>query len=126
VSQLRSGSGTLYDHRSPVKLLFDNNLSPKLLDKLADIFPESSHVGRIGLERSLDSEVWNAAREGGYILVSKDSDFNELLTTKGFPPKVIWLRLGNCTTAEAAQALRKHSAAILDFDHDDSAGLLEI
>ena len=98
-----------------MKLLLDNNLSPKLVEKLADIFPESSHVALLGLDRSHDSEVWNAARESGYTLVSKDSDFNELLAVKGFPPRVIWMRLGNCTTTEAAQTLRKHSAEIIHF-----------
>jgi len=109
-----------------MKLLLDNNLSPKLIQKLADSFPDSSHVALIGLDKALDSEVWNTARERGYILVSKDSDFNELLTAKGFPPKVIWMRLGNCTTAEVAEALRKNSAEIIDFGRDDTVGLLEI
>ena len=109
-----------------MKLLLDNNLSPKLIPKLIDIFPDSNHVALIGLDQALDLEVWNTARERGCTLVSKDSDFNELLTAKGFPPKVIWLRLGNCTTAEVAEALRKHSAAIIEFDQDDTVGLLEI
>src|SRR5574338_447452 len=99
-----------------MKLLFDNNLSPKLIPKIVDIFPDSSHVTLKGLDKSVDLEVWNIAREQSYTLVSKDSDFNELLTAKGFPPKVIWFRLGNCTTTEVEQALRKRSAAILDFD----------
>jgi predicted nuclease of predicted toxin-antitoxin system len=109
-----------------MKLLLDNNLSPKLVGQLADVFPDSSHVALLGLDRSPDPEVWKAAREHGYALLSKDSDFNDLLIAKGFPPKVIWLRLGNCTTTEAAQALRKHSTAIIDFGQDDTVGLLEI
>ena len=109
-----------------MKLLLDNNLSPKLVVQLADVFPESSHVALLGLDRSSDPEVWQAASEHGYTLVSKDSDFNDLVTIKGFPPKVIWLRLGNCTTTEVAQALRKNSAAIINFGQDDTAGLLEI
>lgn len=109
-----------------MKLLLDNNLSPKLVKQLADVFPESSHVVVLGLERSSDLEVWNAAHDRGYTLVSKDSDFNDLLSAKGFPPKVIWLHLGNCTTAEVAQALRKHSGAIIDFIQDEMSGLLEI
>lgn len=109
-----------------MKLLLDHNLSPRLNEKLADIFPQSSHVALLGLERALDSEVWNMAREQGYTIVSKDADFNELLTAKGFPPKVIWLRLGNCTTTEAEQALRQHHAEIVNFIQDAAAGLLEI
>jgi predicted nuclease of predicted toxin-antitoxin system len=80
----------------------------------------------LSMERSSDPQVWNAAREHGYTLVSKDSDFNDLLTANGFPPKAIWIRLGNCTTAQIADALRKHNAAIIDFSQDDTVGLLEI
>jgi predicted nuclease of predicted toxin-antitoxin system len=109
-----------------MKLLLDNNLSPKLAARLADIFPQCSHVALLGLDRSSDSQVWNAAREHGYTLVSKDSDFNDLLTANGFPPKVIWIRLGNCTSTQIADALRKHSAAIMAFGQDDTVGLLEI
>ena len=109
-----------------MKLLLDHNLSPRLVEKLADVFPESSHVALLGLERALDTEVWNTALEQSYIIVSKDADFNELLTAKGFPPKVIWLRLGNCTTTEAEEALRKYRTEIISFDQDDTAGLLEI
>jgi predicted nuclease of predicted toxin-antitoxin system len=109
-----------------VKLLLDNNLSPKLVDKLNDIFPDSSHVALLGLDQAADSAVWNKAHEQEYTLVSKDSDFNELLATKGFPPKVIWLRLGNCTTNEVEEALRKNHAAIMEFEQEDIAGLLEI
>jgi predicted nuclease of predicted toxin-antitoxin system len=109
-----------------MKLLLDNNLSPKLVTHLADVFPECSHVALLSMERSSDPQVWNAAREHGYTLVSKDSDFNDLLTANGFPPKAIWIRLGNCTTAQIADALRKHNAAIIDFSQDDTVGLLEI
>lgn len=109
-----------------MKLLLDNNLSPKLVEQLTDIFPDSGHVALLGLDRAADSVVWDTARARGYTLVSKDADFNELLTTKGFPPKVIWLRLGNCTTNDVEQALRKNHAAILEFDQEDTAGLLEI
>lgn len=109
-----------------MKLLFDNNLSHKLIDKLADIFPKSSHVSLLELDRASDSEVWDIAREQSYTLVSKDSDFNDLLAAKGFPPKVIWLRIGNCTTQEAADMLRKHSETIINFGNDDSVGILEI
>ncbi len=63
---------------------------------------------------------------GGYCLVSKDSDFNDLLTARGFPPKVIWLRLGNCTTQMIVDALRKHHAEVMNFANDADAGLLEI
>jgi predicted nuclease of predicted toxin-antitoxin system len=109
-----------------MKLLFDNNLSPKLVGRLASLYPDSSHVAAIGLDKALDVAVWNHAQEHDYCLVTKDSDFNELLVTKGFPPKVIWIRLGNCTTAEIAELLQKHHETIAEFAQDASAGLLEL
>jgi predicted nuclease of predicted toxin-antitoxin system len=109
-----------------MKLLLDNNLSPKLVRKLADSFPNSSHVSQLGLEAASDLEVWNVARREGYCLVTKDADFNELLIAKGFPPKVIWIRLGNCTTNEILGLLEKHIETIHNFEKEESAGLLEL
>ena len=81
-----------------MKLLFDENLAPFLVSVLADIFPQSEHVARIGLGAAPDREVWEYARKHDYTLVSKDSDFHELSLLYGSPPKVIWIRRGNCTT----------------------------
>ena len=60
-----------------MKLLFDENLSPKLAAALADVFPESIHVDRAGLGGGSDDEVWEYAYQHGFTLVSKDSDFHE-------------------------------------------------
>jgi predicted nuclease of predicted toxin-antitoxin system len=109
-----------------MKLLFDNNLSPKLVDRLVDLFPGSSHVSLSGLSTASDIEVWHVARKDGYHLVSKDSDFNDLLASKGFPPKVIWIRLGNCMTRQIEQLLRKYYDAIVEFDDDANVGILEL
>jgi predicted nuclease of predicted toxin-antitoxin system len=109
-----------------MKLLLDNNLSPKLVSKLASPYPDSSHVAMLGLDRASDMEVWQHAQQNGYCLVTKDSDFNELLASKGFPPKVIWIRLGNCSTTEIADLLEKQHEAILEFAEDESVGLLEL
>jgi predicted nuclease of predicted toxin-antitoxin system len=109
-----------------MKLLLDNNLSPKLVRKLANPYPESSHVAILGLDTASDMEVWQHAQQNGYCLVTKDSDFNELLASKGFPPKVIWIRLGNCSTNEIADLLEKQHEAILEFAQDETVGLLEL
>jgi predicted nuclease of predicted toxin-antitoxin system len=109
-----------------MKLLLDNNLSHKLVGRLAYLYPESHHVSTVGLDSASDIDVWTFAQNGGYCLVTKDSDFNELLASKGFPPKVIWVRLGNCTTTQIAELLEKHEAAIHEFSQDEAAGLLEL
>ncbi len=109
-----------------MKLLLDNNLSPKLITRLASLYPDSSHVALLGLDSASDVAVWQHAQQHGYCLVTKDSDFNELLAAKGFPPKVIWIRLGNCSTAEIAGLLQQHHETIVEFAQDESAGLLEL
>ena len=109
-----------------MRLLFDHNLSPLLAGELADIFPEASHVALIRTERALDREVWQYAKDNGYTLVSKDADFNYLVTVLGFPPKVVWLRIGNCTTSRAAKVLRENAEAIASFAGDPMAGILTV
>lgn len=89
-----------------MKLLFDENLAPSLALRLADIFPQSEHVDRIGLGATQDREVWEYARKHHYTLVSKDSDFHELSLLYGAPPKVVWIRRGNCTTRQIELILR--------------------
>ncbi len=76
-----------------MKLLRDQNLSPRLVRRLADLYPNSSHIMEVGLDRSLDKEVWNYARQHEYIIVTKDVDFSELSLVQGFPPKVILKKL---------------------------------
>ena len=103
-----------------MKLLFDQNLSLRLPRLLADIYPDSLHVADVALANSPDLSVWEYARENGYALVSKDSDFQQWSLLLGAPPKFIWLRVGNCTTARIERILRKHSVAIHTFDLNDS------
>ena len=79
-----------------MKLLFDHNVSPDLIRRLSDLFPGSDHVYHLSLHEEDDPVVWNYAREHGFIVVSKDADFSELSMVKGFPPKLLWLRIGNC------------------------------
>jgi predicted nuclease of predicted toxin-antitoxin system len=76
-------------------LLFDENLAARLVAALADIYPDSVHVGAVGLLGASDFAIWQHARENGLVLVSKDEDFHRLSVLFGPPPNVIWLRLGN-------------------------------
>jgi predicted nuclease of predicted toxin-antitoxin system len=107
-----------------VKLLFDHNLSPRLIDRLADIYPDSQHVFLIDLDRSLDEVVWEYARANGHTIVTRDADFSELSVVRGFPPKVIWVRRGNCTTTDIEMILRTNSALIAMLDEDTTTGIL--
>jgi predicted nuclease of predicted toxin-antitoxin system len=90
-----------------LKPLVDENLSPRLVELLADIYPGSAHVHECGLGSSDDSEIWVYAKTNGFTIVSKDSDFEERSILFGYPPKVILLRARNCSSKEIATLLRK-------------------
>jgi len=107
-----------------MKLLFDQNLSPKLVKRLADLFPGSSHVQTDGLAVADDDQIWEYARLNGFAIVTKDADYNILSVLRGSPPKVIWLLLGNCTTAQVEAVFRARAADIDAFDKDPSAGTI--
>ncbi len=103
-----------------MKLLFDQNLSPRLPHRLADLYPESVHVREIGFREADDPIIWNYAKKHGFVVVSKDSDFQQRSLLFGAPPKFIWLRLGNCSVADSADLLRQHSATIHTFNEDST------
>jgi predicted nuclease of predicted toxin-antitoxin system len=107
-----------------MKLLFDENLSPKLVESLSDVFPGSAHVHHAGLGHSPDRAVWQFALDNGYTLVSKDSDFQELSLLLGYPPKVVWLRRGNCSTIQIEQLLRNSASEIHSLDDNAEAAFL--
>lgn len=107
-----------------MKLLFDENLSPKLVAALADVFPDSAHVDRVGLGSANDSTVWEYARQHGFTLVSKDSDFHEKSLLHGYPPKVIWIKRGNCANKQIEMLLRNKAEQINAMINDSEAAFL--
>lgn len=109
-----------------MKLLFDNNLSHKLARRLEDIFPGSSHVMNENLDEAKDQEIWSFAKENDFTIVTKDSDFNEIRLLKGFPPKVIWLRTGNCKISNIERIIRDKYIILSEFHRNKNAGMIEI
>lgn len=109
-----------------MKLLFDQNLSFKLCQALADLFPNSTQVRVIGLAEANDRAIWEHAKANTFVLVTQDSDFADLAALYGPPPKIIWLRCGNQPTQAIEQILRDHAQAIAEFEHDTGAACLEI
>ena len=109
-----------------MKLLFDQNLSFKLCQKLSDLFPGSAQVRQLGLAEAEDGIVWQYARENGFVIVSQDADFTELAGLQGPPPKVIWLRSGNQKTAFIERLLRQSADRIAEFEKDTESAWLEI
>ena len=109
-----------------MKLLFDQNLSHRLVGLLAAEFPGSQHVRDAGLAAAPDSAVWAYAAAQGLAIVSKDTDFQHRALLFGHPPKVVWVRLGNCPTAAVAALLRTRQADLLAFEADPNASLLAL
>ena len=101
-----------------MKLLFDENLSHKLVGALADLFPDSEHVRDMDLKAADDRLIWEEAKRKDLIIVSKDSDFYQRSLLYGYPPKVIWIRPGNCSTVAIEALLRKHYQDVKDFYED--------
>lgn len=107
-----------------MKLLFDQNLSWRLPSIPADIFPESLHIREIGFKEAQDVEIWEYAKANGFTIVSKDTDFQQRSLLLGHPPKVVWLRVGNCSAETIENLLRKHSISIHTFGLDEEKSML--
>lgn len=109
-----------------MKLLYDQNLSYRLVAALKDLYPDSLHVRDMGMKESDDSDIWEYAARNGYVIVSKDSDFHQQSFMHGHPPKVIWLRVGNCSTDTITALLRAHHDAVVRFKQDETASFLTL
>lgn len=109
-----------------MKLLFDENLAPVLVDMLADIYPDSVHIRDIGLKSAPDAEVWAHAARGGYTIVTKDADFRQRSFLYGYPPKVIWIGAGNCSTRHIANLLHARVRDIEAFVSETELSFLSL
>lgn len=112
-----------------MKLLFDQNISFRVANKLKSVFPDCGQVRALKLEDKSDREIWNVAKKEQYTIVTFDADFYDLVTLYGHPPKVVWLRMGNTSTDNLIKVLQNHSdiirAFVIDKTYED-IGCLEI
>ena len=109
-----------------MRLLFDEQLSEELVKTLDDLFPNSLHIRLLEAGGAPDPEVWQLAREHDCVLVTKDEDFHRLSILRGAPPKVVWLRVGNCATEDIAQLLRSRAEDIRRFEAQSEETFLEL
>ncbi|MEY2704095.1 MAG: hypothetical protein RL407_157 [Bacteroidota bacterium] len=107
-------------------LLFDQNISFRIIKEILPLFPGSKQVREVGLEGKQDREVWGWAKTNGFSLVSFDSDFADLSLLFGFPPKVIWLRFGNSSTSKIAAVLTQKNKEIQIFLKNEVEGILKV
>jgi predicted nuclease of predicted toxin-antitoxin system len=98
-----------------VKLLFDQNISFRIIGKISHLYPEASQVRELGLENSSDLKIWEFAKKNDFTIVTFDADFFDLASLKGHPPKIIWLRIGNTTTENIANLFIEKQELITDF-----------
>lgn len=107
-----------------MKLLVDENLPPRLVHDLADLFPDSVHVNSLGFGNTPDGLIWEYAQTHGFTFLTKDKDFASLSLARGAPPKVILLQTGNCSADEALSVVRSNAIRLADFGGDAQRGLL--
>ena len=107
-----------------MKLLFDENVSPKLVGLLEEEYPGSAHVRDMGLRGATDGRIWDHAQENGFVIVSKDDDFRQRSFLQGAPPKVVWLQVGNAGTVTIADLLRVEAARLRRFEDEEESALL--
>jgi predicted nuclease of predicted toxin-antitoxin system len=98
-----------------VKLLLDENLSDRIIHRIVDLYPDSTHVKTLALTNTDDVVIWEYAKANDFIIVSKDSDFHQRSLLYGHPPKFIYLRVGNCPTSRIVQILRDNFDLINQF-----------
>jgi predicted nuclease of predicted toxin-antitoxin system len=109
-----------------VRLLFDQNLSHRLIGCLSDLFPDSLHVRILGLAEADDLAIWNYAKEHGLVIVTQDADFSEWNKLRGAPPKIIWIRCGNASVDMLHSKLRNAANRIFLLDNQPDLEVIEI
>jgi predicted nuclease of predicted toxin-antitoxin system len=98
-----------------MKILFDQNISFRIINKIKHLYPEAKQVRELGLENSTDMGIWNFANQNGFTIITFDSDFIDISNIKGHPPKIIWLKTGNCTTNNVKEILIDKVEIIKEF-----------
>lgn len=108
-------------------ILVDQNISYRLVQQVLGIFPEITHVRQLGLSNANDFDIFMFARRKGFDLIfTQDEDFHNILLEHGPPPKIVWLRVGNCSTKHLAEVVQHNAIAIVDFAGSISSDCLEI
>lgn len=107
-----------------MKLLLDENLSDRIINKIIDLYPDSQHVKTLGLLNTDDSLIWEFAKFNGFVIVSKDSDFHQRSLLYSYPPKFIYLRIGNSPTSKIVEILINNFSVIVEFFNSEIESVL--
>lgn len=109
-----------------MKLLLDQNLSFRLVDKLSEDFPGTKQIRSLGLDNSSDREIWEFAKNNNFTILTFDADFYDFSVVWGHPPKIVWLRTGNMTSIQIQKMLIKHRVRLKDFAEEEQIACLEL
>ena len=110
-----------------MKILIDENISSRLIFRIQHVFPDVEHVKTLGLMTANDFSIFMYARQNVYdAVLTLDEDYYNLQLTHGMPPKIIWLRVGNCSTNALAQIILNNADTIYAFLFDTNLECLEI
>jgi predicted nuclease of predicted toxin-antitoxin system len=107
-----------------MKLLLDENLSDRIVKKIIDLYPDSTHVTTVGMSKTEDIVIWEYAKSNNFVIVSKDSDFHQRSLLYGHPPKFIYLRIGNSPTSNIIKTLKDNFAIITQFYNSQTESIL--
>jgi predicted nuclease of predicted toxin-antitoxin system len=99
-------------------------ISRQVISRVVDLFPDSTHINAVGLREAEDFVVWEWAKKHGFTIVSNDIDFHQRAIVFGHPPKIIWLRVGNCETILITNLLRSRYQVIRQFVESETESLL--
>jgi predicted nuclease of predicted toxin-antitoxin system len=107
-----------------VRLLLDENLSPRLVTRLLSLFAGLTHVRDVGLRQADDKSIWDWAKANNYAVITTDADFVGLSQRLGWPPKVIHIEECDFPFRVIEDLLRRNAVRISEFAKDNTVGLL--
>jgi len=109
-----------------LNLLLDENLSPRLIQRLGPLFPGLTHVRDVGLKRTSDETIGEWAKQNSHAIVITDSDFVALSAGRGWPPKVVHLEECDFPLRTIEELPRQNAVRISEFDKDSRTGVLAV
>jgi len=109
------------------KLLIDANISYRIKKNLYPVFEDVLHVTDLNLSQpAKDIEIWKWAKANQFLITTFDTDFETLFNFRGFPPKLVLLKIGNQSTKFISKVLISSHEKIVLFDKSKIEGLIEI
>lgn len=109
-----------------MKLLLDENLSRRIVARLATRFPGTTQVALIGLERATDLDLCIHAERHGFVLCTKDEDFGALIATRGWRPRIVLLSIGNAPNDVVAERILSSADAIEAAFEDPATAIVRL